>query len=317
MQSPKIPSATSVAGAQTKSNIDTATAQQELNMVNQVTPTGSLTYTQNGTNPDGTPKYTATTALSGAQQGLLTGGQSAEKSLLDKINAGQSTDYKTLSQQTQDQLDGLASQRLDPSLDRQLQSLRQQLANSGIKPGTEAYNNAMTLNSQSANDARNSLILGGYTTANQAAMNETNLPYNQLASLMGNTQNTTGVGTTGTPSAGIQGTDIAGLTNQQYQAQLAQSNANNNALGSIGSTIGGWFFSDPKLKTDVHKTGMKTKDGIPLKTFRYKGSPMMNMGVMADDAQKKRPDAVRTTPSGFKAVNYDKIGSPMLRLGAR
>lgn len=45
-----------------------ATAQANLNRIDQVTPQGSLTYTQNGTNSDGTPKYTQTQTLSPAEQ---------------------------------------------------------------------------------------------------------------------------------------------------------------------------------------------------------------------------------------------------------
>lgn len=51
-------------------NVDTATNQQQLNMVNQNTPQGSLTYTQSGTWADGTPQFTATTQLSPEQQAL-------------------------------------------------------------------------------------------------------------------------------------------------------------------------------------------------------------------------------------------------------
>lgn len=314
MNTPQVPSATKAAAAQTKSNVDTAKAQQNLNQVNQVTPTGSLTYTQNGTNPDGTPKTTATTALNAPTQQLLTSGQTGAQNLLNQINTN-TTNPQTLSQQTQTQLDDLASQRLDPALAKQRTSLEQRLANQHIAPGSEAYNNAITLDTQGANDARNNLILSGYSTANQAALNQSNLPYNQLASLLTGNQ-TASVNPTSTPQAGVQGTDTSGLINQQYQNQLSQTNATNNAIGSAAGTIGGWLFSSPSLKTDVHETGMETRDGIPMKEFRYKGSPMMQLGVMAPDVKKVRPDAVRKV-GGVSQVNYDKIGSPMLALGKK
>lgn len=314
MNSPQVPDATATANAQTQSNISTAKAQQNLNQVNQVTPTGTLTYSQDGTNPDGTPKTTATTALNAPTQQLLTSGQTGAQNLLNQITSN-TTNPQTLSQQTQTQLDDLASQRLDPALAKQRASLEQRLANQHIAPGSEAYNNAITLDSQGANDARNNLILSGYSTANNAAMNQSNLPYNQLASLLTGNQ-TNSVNPTNTPQAGVQGTDTSGLINQQYQNQLSQTNATNNAIGSAAGTIGGWLFSDEKTKTDIHATGGKTQDGIPLKTFRYKGSPMMNLGVTAQDAEKKRPDAVKSV-NGTKAVNYSAIGSPMLQLGKK
>lgn len=315
LSAPAAPDPNQVAQSQTKSNIATATAQQGLNQINQVTPTGSLTYTQTGTNPDGTPKYTATTALSAPQQQLLTTGQGAEQNLLNQIQSSSSTPF-SLDKATEDQLDTLASDRLDPQLAKNQASLQQQLANQGIQPGTEAYNNAMTLNSQSANDQRNQLYLNGYTTAQGVAAQNANMPYQQLGSLQSGQSANTATNLTSTPSVGVAPTDVAGITQQGYQNQLGQYNGQMQALGSIASTLGGWAFSSKELKTDIHDTGMKTKDDIPVKTFRYKGSPMMNMGVMAQDAQKKRPDAVRQM-GDYKQVNYDKIGSPMLRMGAK
>lgn len=70
---------------QTRSNIDTAVAQSNLNMVDQVTPTGNLTYTTSGTNADGTPHYVATTTLSPASQGLLDTTQQTQQTLLNRI----------------------------------------------------------------------------------------------------------------------------------------------------------------------------------------------------------------------------------------
>jgi hypothetical protein len=34
---------------------------------------------------------------------------------------------------------------------------------------------------------------------------------------------------------------------------------------------------------------------------------MMQLGVIAQEAKQKRPDAVRKTPGGFMAVNYGAI----------
>lgn len=49
-------------------NIGSATAQAELNRVNQYTPQGSSTYQVTGTNADGTPQYSQTTAYSPQEQ---------------------------------------------------------------------------------------------------------------------------------------------------------------------------------------------------------------------------------------------------------
>jgi hypothetical protein len=59
-------------------------------------------------------------------------------------------------------------QRLQPSIQRDRQSLTAQLANQGIVPGTKAYETAMTLQSQKENDAMTSAVVGGMNTGLQA-----------------------------------------------------------------------------------------------------------------------------------------------------
>lgn len=321
MQAPAPPSATQTAAAQTASNQATATTQTELNSINQNTPTGNLDYEPTGTWADGTPKLTATQTYTPAEQQLL-GSQQTINQNLGNIGVTESAKLGGLldqpfnvDQATEDQLDTLGEQRLQPLQQKQTASLQQQLANQGISPGSEAYNNAMTLNSQSQNDATNSLILNGYQTAEQTALQQRQEPINEILALGGQTQvaQPSYAPTTQTP---VAGTNVAALTNQQYQDQLAQTQSFNSGLGSIAGTVGGWLFSDKDLKTDIHSTGMETKDDIPVKTFRYKGSPMMQMGVIAQDAKKERPDAVKKV-NGHLAVDYRKIGSPMLSLGRK
>lgn len=322
MNTPQPPSAQQVASAQTASNKETAQAQTELNAINQNTPGGSLTYKQIGTWADGTPRFEATTTLSPEQQALY-GKQQQTASNIGDVAVSQSQRLGQLlntpfdaNQATEDNLDALASARLDPAIARQQQSLEQSLANKGIKIGSEAYNNAQTLQNQSANDARNQLFLTGHNQAFQEALAQRNQPLNEILALAGQNQ-IQSPQFASTPQTGVQGTDVSGAINNQYNQQLNQSNGFYNALGSIGGTIGGWLFSDERLKEDVADTGLETADGIPIKEFSYKGSPFLNVGVMAQDAERVRPDAVATRPDGIKMVNYDRIGSPMLMLGRK
>ncbi len=80
------------------------------------------------------------------------------------------------------------------------------------------------------------------------------------------------------------------------------------AGGGFGSTMLGSLFalSDRRLKKDIEKIGV-SDSGFPLYTFRYKdeGPMSMHIGVMAQDVEKRRPDAIVETPIG-KAVNYTK-----------
>lgn len=71
VSTPSPPNPYTTADAQTKSNQQTAAYQQQLNDVNQVTPYGSLTYSQTGKSPSGAPITTANLSLSPQLQGLV------------------------------------------------------------------------------------------------------------------------------------------------------------------------------------------------------------------------------------------------------
>jgi hypothetical protein len=83
--------------------------------------------------------------------------------------------------------------------------------------------------------------------------------------------------------------------------QQARASYSSGLFGGIGSAIGG-IFSDRRLKTDIEKVG-KTNAGLPIYTYKYKGDNKTQMGVMAQDVEKKTPKAVKEV-GGFKAVNY-------------
>lgn len=72
--SPKAPAAPDpriAAEAQSQQNKNTAIYNASLNRVNQVTPWGNLTYSQNGVDANGIPQYTQTVSLSPDQQRLM------------------------------------------------------------------------------------------------------------------------------------------------------------------------------------------------------------------------------------------------------
>ena len=89
--------------------------------------------------------------------------------------------------------------------------------------------------------------------------------------------------------------------NASAATQQARASYSSGLFGGIGSAIGG-IFSDRRLKTDIEKVG-KTNAGLPIYTYKYKGDNKTQMGVMAQDVEKKIPKAVKEI-GGFKAVNY-------------
>jgi hypothetical protein len=49
-------------------------------------------------------------------------------------------------------------------------------------------------------------------------------------------------------------------------------------------------------------------DGIGLYRFQYNWSDQVYVGVMAQEVQTVRPEAVSRGPDGYLRVNYDLIG---------
>ena len=83
-------------------------------------------------------------------------------------------------------------------------------------------------------------------------------------------------------------------------------------LFGLGSAaLGGWAASDERLKEDIEKVGETPIEGVNAYSFRYKGSPLLQLGAMAQEVERKVPDAVATMPNGYKAVNYSKLAQAM------
>ncbi len=87
--------------------------------------------------------------------------------------------------------------------------------------------------------------------------------------------------------------------NAQADAQFAQS-----IFGSILGFGKALVTSDRRAKTGIKKVG-KTFDGQNIYQYRYKSGGPIRMGLMAQEVEKRRPDAV-TEIGGLKAVNYGR-----------
>jgi hypothetical protein len=243
---PTPPDPYQTAQAQTQSNLATAKANQEANMINQTNPYGSLTYTQTGTNPDGTPKYSATTALNPTQQALLDQSNANKSAALGVANkfvtggqgvfSGQGPDLSYNG--TAAALDKLNHARLDPQWAQNTDLQESKLAAQGITPGTPAYDNAMRVFNQGKNDAYNSANLADYQTAANAALQQWQAPIGAYLGLTGASQ-PTNFTPMNTPTTNIPGTNISGLIEQNYQQESQNANALNGQMaGLIGTGLG-------------------------------------------------------------------------------
>lgn len=331
-QAPAPPDPVATAASQTASNKETAIAQSNLNMVDQVGPGGSVKYTQIGTNSDGTPKYQQTTAYDPKTEGIYNAGIGTSQNLANLAQqksgelGGLLANPIDFSAQKQ-YLEGLTSGALDKSWAQNQAALDTKLSNQGIKLGSDAYDRAQNQFGVTRSDAYNSANVNNYNTALQSQMALRSAPINEILALSGQSQ-VQQPQFSATPQTGVAGTDIAGLTNQGYQNQVAAINANNagtgamlgglfgagaNLLGAPSTSILGKMFSDKRLKTDIRDTGEEVA-GVPVKSWRWKGSDQRDTGVIAQELERKHPGLVSRDPkTDMRMVNYGGL----LKMGAR
>lgn len=72
-------------------------------------------------------------------------------------------------------------------------------------------------------------------------------------------------------------------------------------------------FSDKRVKDNIEKVG-KTFDGQNIYSYNYKGDATPQMGLMAQEVEKKTPEAVGEV-SGIKTVNYKKATAKAVKKG--
>ena len=292
---PPAPDYVGAAYAQGAANVDAARASAKLSNPNVYTPYGSQTVTYNGDIP------TVTQSLTPTSQKTLDAQQAVQYQLANLGQKGTGIASNVLDKpfnfggpavQTSLDTSGIAKMpvnagttgqqaimaRLEPSLAKQRVSTETQLINQGLRPGTEAYNNAIQLLGQQENDARQQAVLQGLNLDigsnaqgfNQAlqggqfgnvaqqqalaeAIQQRQMPLNEISALMSgsqiqNPQFGAYAGSNVTPAP------IANATAQQgayaanaYNQQVAQDNALTSGLFSLGGaalgvpSIGGAF----------------------------------------------------------------------------
>lgn len=310
MSAPKAPDPAKTAAAQTESNKATAVSQYGLNATNQVTPYGNLSYSQNGAWSDGTPRFTATQTLSPEQQQLYQQ-QTQLGSKLNDLAIGQtdrlsgvlSSPVDLSNEATESRLMELGRSRLDPIIDQRKKSTEAELLNKGIRPGTEAYNRATTAVDQQTNDAYNQLLLTGRGQSVQEALAERNQPINEISALMGGGQ-VQSPSFVNTPTPGVNGTDVAGITNNAYNQNMQAYQSKMSGLLGLGTALGGWVFSDARLKSNIERVGTHP---IGIGVYDYDIAGRRERGVMAHEVASVMPEAVRKN-GDFYQVNYQMIG---------
>lgn len=308
--------------AATGTNISTAIANAFLQNMDESGPDGTRTFDQTGstqiTDPYTgktytIPRFSVTTTLSPEQQRIKEQQDAASLnlSMLGNNLSGQlgqqlTGNFKLGNEAVESRLFDLGRQRLDPMFAQRDEDLRTRLANQGIKAGTQAYDREMALLGQQQNDAYNNLLLQGRGQASQELLTEDNQRINQISALLNGGQVSmpnfmTGVGVQGAPT-----TDNASIIANSDNARMAGWQANQAAMGSAIGSLGGLFaLSDERAKDDMRKIG-ETKDGLGLYSYKMKGSQKTEIGLKAQEVQKKKPQAVRKGADGLLRVQYEK-----------
>lgn len=309
------------AEAQTGTNVATAIANGWMQNMDEFTPDGSRTFDQTGshtlTGPNGetyeVPRFSVTQTLSEPQQAIHDQNNAASLNLATLGNDLSGTlgqqltgNFELGNEAVEGRLFELGRQRLDPMFEERGEDMRSRLTNQGIRPGTQAYDREMTRFEQSQNDAYNQLLLSGRGQASNEMLTEDNQRINQISALLNGGQVSQPNFQTGSGVGPMQGTDIAAITANTDAQRMNAWQQSQAAMGSAIGGIGGLFaLSDENAKTDKKKIA-ETKDGLGIYSFKYKGSPKTEIGLMAQEAMKKKPRSVARAGNGLMHVNYEE-----------
>lgn len=96
---------------------------------------------------------------------------------------------------------------------------------------------------------------------------------------------------------------VAGLGEQQSQSGTSVANTTGK---SSGFGLSGNILSDERAKTDIEEVG-RMADGTPMYRYRYKDDPSgtIHVGPMAQEVEKRAPEAIGETEGGLLTVNMD------------
>lgn len=245
---PKPANPTDVAGNQQTLNLQAGRESQRGSMVNQVGPQGSLTYSQSGTSPDGTPLYTATTELSepnkrlldilqGTQTSAGTGGQS----LISGANYGAAQPKDVIGDMTSGWVKDAMNKEvayLKPQQDYDIDRLDTKLRNQGFAQGDPAYDKAMNALKQSHGQT-----ITGFEASLQPRLWEQAAKAYMMPATLGGTL--AGLGAPGTPTfqntpgLTVQPANLIGATANANDANMKAYDAENKKYGDMMSGLFG------------------------------------------------------------------------------
>jgi len=327
---PPAPDYSGAAQATAQGNLEATRAATKANRINQYTPYGSLTYSQSGDDPDG--GWSQTVNLNDVGQKLLDYQNNASLGLgeqtglaLDRVGQGlsQPFDFGSVGD-VQNAAEGAITSRLDPMWDRKQQQTETQLVNQGLRPGTEAYDNAMKDFNFGRNDAYQQAILSGINTMPQTfqlANSLRNQPLNELNALRTGSQVTNPTFNQVPQQQTTTGANMLGAAQAQgqydqgvYNAGVGANNSLMSGLFGLGSAgIGAYgamnapaavALSDVRLKSNIERVGTHP---LGIGIYEYDIFDRRERGVIAQEVKEVMPEAVVEREDGYLMVDYGRL----------
>jgi hypothetical protein len=193
--------------------------------------------------------------------------------------------------------------RLEPRLQQDTSALDTRLRNQGLTPGSEAYNRAMTLNSQTGLDARMQAILAGGQEQSrlfdmdvqQGAFNNAaqQQDYDQLLGRGQFTQQGIGLNNAATLSMG-----------QFHNAAQGQQNSQNAAAAAFGNAARQQGFAN-----SLEQAGLRNQTSAQAlqQMLALRQAPINEISALMSGSQVSQPTPASYRPSGI--ANTDVMGA--------
>jgi hypothetical protein len=235
-------------------NLQTGQENQALSTIGQNNPFGSLSYTTSIDPITGLPKYVANSSYSPEQQALLDQLQQSQQGIGGTAGSAVSNLFEQYGQDPN--LVGQAGSLTNQALDAQMPAwerfnaparaqLDTQLRNSGILPGTPAYQQQVDALTQQQQLNQGQWLSNFQPQAFQEAQSQYELPLQNVAKMLGLSQPAQLPGQlVNTPGANIGGTDVSSIAQasqneafKNYQQQVASQNANMGMGAGLVSNI--------------------------------------------------------------------------------
>ena len=224
-------------------------------------------------------------------------GAGQEQSRLTQLDAARAGFENQAQQQQFNQNAGLAAFG-NQAAQQDFQNAQAVAAQNNQVSGQEFNQDAAQFDAQ--NNNRAAALQEAYAMRNQ--------PINEITALMSGAQ-VNNPNFVNTKTGQIANTDFAGIQ-ANYDSQRAQNHQNNvsNKNSLFGAALGfgsNLLLSDERTKENIKKVG-ETPEGQNLYSYNYVGEDKLEIGLLAQEEEKRNPDAVKTMAGGIKAVDYNK-----------